>query len=294
MNNKKGKSNFLIIGGESKIGRNILSLLLSLGCDAWKSSRKANILDQNEFYFDLSQAVEQWEFPKIKFDVVFICTAITSIDFCEKNIEETRKINVYNTIKLAKYFIESGSFIVYFSSNLVFSGVAEFSSTIHDRHPVTEYGKQKEKVECELLKWKNNVAIVRLTKVIDQDFKIFKEWIADLYENRNIFPFADMVFSPISIEYLCNFLKVLAMEKKSGIYHLSGNSDISYSNSAFYIAKKLKLDSSLILPISYKESGLKYVPPNTKLAVDKIMNFNIDAPNSYEALDYYLKHTTEF
>lgn len=289
MSNKKETSNFLIIGGESKIGYSIVSLLLSLGLNVWTSSRRTNVLHQNEFYFDLSQDPEQWEFPGIKFDVVFICASITSIDFCEKNVEETRKINVYNTIKLVKFFIESESFVVYFSSNLVFNGESE-SPSIHDiKQPVTEYGKQKDKVECDLLKLENNIAIVRLTKVIDQDFKIFKEWTTALYNNRNIFPFNDMVFSPISIEYLTNFLKFLVIEKKNGIYHLSGASDISYSNSAFYIAKKLNLNSGLIVPISYKESALTYVPKNTKLAVNKIMNFNIDAPNSYDALDFYLK-----
>jgi dTDP-4-dehydrorhamnose reductase len=222
-----------------------------------------------------------------KFDIIFFCISITSISFCENNLIESRKINVYNTISLIKNFQDKGSFIVYFSSNQVFDGIIDKTGTDIRPNPQSEYGRQKVLVENEIKKL-SNIAIIRLTKVVDHNFSLFQFWVYNLKNNRKINPFQDMYMAPIWIDDLSNFLYFFISNPKSGIYHVSAESDISYQDAAIYIANKLKLNLKLIIPISYKEFGINFAPKFTSLNINSENEINFIAYSSYETIDKYL------
>ena len=97
----------LILGGDSKIG-NALYLNLKDNFSILKSTRKS-FLGGDEFYFDLSNKDYFKTLPEKKFDYVFICISITSIDYCQNNIIETNEINVNHTIEIIKYFLRMTS-----------------------------------------------------------------------------------------------------------------------------------------------------------------------------------------
>ena len=193
----------LILGGDSKIG-NALYLDLKNSFSISKSTRK-NFLGVDEFYLDLSNELSFSILPKEKFDFVFICISITSINYCENNILETNRINVNHTIELIKYYHNQGSFIIYFSSNLVFDGTKKKMRHNSKVNPQINYGRQKVEVEKFLLKIPKS-AIIRMTKIIDKNFNLFENWINNLLNNNTIIAFNDMQMSPVWMFDLLFFL----------------------------------------------------------------------------------------
>lgn len=280
-------SNYLILGGDSKIGKSLFLRLKKNNLNVWRTSRNKNSLGNDCLFFDLAQDNINPQLLSTKFDVIYFCTSITSISFCENNLIESSKINVINTISLIKNFHDKGSFIIYFSSNQVFDGIIDKVTTDIGPNPQTEYGRQKALVENEIKKL-SNTAIIRLTKVVDYNFTLFQFWIDNLKNNREIKPFHDMYMAPIWIDDLSNFLYFFISNPQSGIYHVSAESDISYQDAAIYIANKLKLNLKLIKPISYKEFGINYAPNFTSLNINSENEIKFIAISSYETIDKFL------
>ena len=122
MNSIIKKNKILILGGDSKIGKALYLDLIKNNLKVFKSTRREKT-GIDEFYLDLSIELDFSKLPNENYNFVFFCISITSIDFCKKNILETNNINVNQTIKLINYFYKKGTFIVYFSTNLVFDGI---------------------------------------------------------------------------------------------------------------------------------------------------------------------------
>ncbi len=279
--------NILIIGGDSKIGKSLYFELIKKNINVYRTSRKKNNTNDNFIYFDLAEKNINTNLFKNYFDIVYFCISITSISFCQKNLAETREINVKRSLDLIKYFHNEGSFIIYFSSNLVFDGNNENVKINQIQNPITEYGIQKFILEKELSNL-SNIAIIRLTKVIDHDFTLFKEWINNLISKNEINPFFDMKMSPIWIDDLIIFLSLFIINPESGIFHVSSDSDITYEEAAVYIAKKLNFNQELIISKSYKDFDIINSPNFTSLDIHSNNVNKFISTNSFETIDKYL------
>lgn len=280
------KKKILILGGDSIIGKALYLDLIKDNFLVYKSTRKEK-LEIDEFYLDLSNDLDFSTFPNESYNFVFICISITSIEYCKQNVLETNNINVNQTIKLLNYFNRKGAFIIYFSTNLVFDGLHQIMRYDTKVNPQTIYGKQKVEVENYLLQIPNN-AVIRLTKVIDEKFKLFDTWVNKLNAKESITAFKDMYMSPIWIFDVVNFLKSFITNPTTGIIQISVDLDISYHDAAIYIANYLNIDTNLVISASYIDFGIEYVPKHTALVC------NIDDPNifinqnSYDAIDKFL------
>lgn len=284
--NNLALANILIIGGDSKIGTALYKRLINKNSIVWKTTRKKSI-EQNEFYFNLEDEILDSSFPKIKFDFVFMCASITSLDFCNKFPELSHKVNVVSTLEILKYFIKNESFIIFFSTNLVFDGLKPNRSIAETLNPCTEYGKQKFLVENELSKLPNN-AIFRLTKVIDYSFKLFDNWIEDLTNLNTISPFYDMKMSPVWIDYLIEFLLEYLEKPEKGVFHVSASDEITYCEAAKYIVRKLRLDKNKVVPISAKTVNIEHIPNFTSLSTKNSSLFKFKDISSFRTIDSFL------
>ncbi len=278
--------NILIVGGDSKIGSALYKRLVKGNSKILKTTRRQN-LEENEFYFNLEDEFDISIFPKIRFDFVFMCASITSLEYCEKNPDESKKINVVNTLKVLSYFNKNGSFVIFFSTNLVFDGTKPAFTFSDQTNPITEYGKQKVLVENELSKLPNN-AIFRLTKVIDYNFKLFDNWIEDLTNLNTIYPFYDMKMSPVWMDDLIEFLLKYLEKPEKGVFHVSALDEITYYEAAQYIVRKLRLDINKVEPISAKSINIEYIPNFISLSTksNSVIKFNYNS--YYHAIDKFL------
>lgn len=242
----------LIIGVDSTIGSALKKRLNEEGWLVYGTSRKIHI-GKDTFHLDLANASTFCFNQPV--DVVFICAGITGIAACEHDVEYSRHINFEAPIVLAKYFLNRNTHVVYLSSNAVFNGLKPKYKITDPTCPNTIYGKYKEQVEKELLKLSKAVSIVRLTKVLTDNYYLILQWIDALKNGISIAPHQDVFFSPVPVDIVTYFLKEIAENKLRGIYHLSGDEDVNYGDLANYLGAAMNVNKSLIEPKFMLESS---------------------------------------
>ena len=249
------KPNILVVGSDSLIGRELITYLRQAGDSVIGTTRRQASISQNNLFLDLSDGFRQWQCPPgIK--VAVILAGITDIAECQNNPAWTKKINQERIIDLISLLVSQGVYVIYISTSAVFDGTKPFRKPLDFTSPTTEYGKQKVVVETAIQQWKDSVAILRVTKIYGdpKEVFLFRDWIKHLREGRCIYPFSNMTVAPISSAGIVSVLRILIDRKLPGIFHLSGNRDISYEEVAYLGADLLKLDKKLIQPIPAEQA----------------------------------------
>lgn len=289
----EGHDAVLIVGGDSLIGRNLVNPFKQQGFRVWQTTRRRERVADRAVYLDLAQDRCIWRPLEVKVDIALLCAAITSMQKCDDHPNATGRINVTNTVALARELAASGSFVMFLSTNAVFDGRKPFAAVDDPVNPQTEYGRQKAEAEKQLLGLGVGVAVIRLGKVLDPDMPLFQSWITDLKAGRIIRPFSDLVFAPISLSAAASFLIKIAREKTGGIFHLSGPEDITYAEAACWIAGTMGANEALVQPT---ESGdimrLVHVPNHATLATEPVHQRL--GPTGWDALKTLFKHRGAF
>lgn len=184
---------YLVVGGDSLIGKSLITSLRALTPNVFSTSRRQKIMDSRVISYDLitnpSHFFKDDCIRKIVEGgrlVVFICAAVTKISKCEEDPIGSRLINVTNTIELAKIMMLAGAEVVFLSSNAVFDGEKSFPDEVSVPNPITNYGRHKVDVENGLMTVRQSTVnssalmIVRLTKVVTRDNNLIHDWISAL------------------------------------------------------------------------------------------------------------------
>ena len=233
-------SSALVVGGDGLIARTLASHLLGDGWNVTRTSRR-NQLPQDCLHFDLQEGINALPDAVVnQTDVVFLCAAVTGFALCANEPESSRDINVTSTVRLAKRFLEIGARVVFLSSNAVFDGnhveVDEHAPT----SPVTEYGQQKADCEAALLQAatesSGSCAVVRLTKVVDRMQPLYSGWVQSFKARSPAKAAADLVMCPVTTAYVASGMLCIAAGSQSGVYHLSGERDMTYFDLALAMA----------------------------------------------------------
>ena len=278
----------LIIGGDSKIGSAIYISLKKKNFKVLKTTRR-KILFQDEIHLDLLKLESAKSIFKLyHFEFIFLCASITSISYCETNPIEAFKLNVTKQIELINFLNNYNSFIIHFSTNLVFDGTKNNLHTNQIKCPKCNYGLQKSLLEDEILGI-SNLAIIRLTKVIDFKFALFRNWINDLKNNKEIFSLVDVKMAPVWIEDLIHFLNLFFTNPEVGIYHVSSSYDISYYDAISYIAREMNLNINLINPIKANDLNINYNMNFSNLIIDKNKENIFKKISPYTSIDNFIK-----
>jgi len=235
----------LIVGGDSLIGRALKMLCSRCGIPFVATSRRPIDAD---IFLDLTDDPEAWNLPR-NIDAAILCAAVTSVGHCEENPEATRFINVQQTSALAVRLHEQGVFLVFPSSNLVFSPRSRSASEIDVPDPVTQYGRQKAEVETFLQSFGSGAAIVRLTKVVSPELPLFLKWVHTLRSNQAIHPYSDLVMQPIPVDFVAGEILHLAMNRLPGIHHITGGGEMTYAEAAGLICREIGCDPKLCVPV---------------------------------------------
>lgn len=252
--------NFLIIGANSFIAQAYQSYCLKNHISVITTSRNP---DGEQWNFDLANDLSiDLLIEKIKkadISVVLVCAAITNNMACSDNIELSQQINVKNTSLLLSKLNRCGVFSIFLSSSQVFNHQKPNINWQSAYSPVTLYGQQKVEVENFIQANHLNTAIVRLTKVIGQNFPLFKDVINKAKNKQGICLFDDYCAAPVSISYVVKFLASIAKHKTKGVYQLSGAEDLSYAQMAERLLIYLKLNAD-VNKVSAKTKNISPVP----------------------------------
>lgn len=241
-------SKALIVGAEGIIGNALYNFLLPNCSVVYGTSRRA-MNKKNFIQTDLSDSFDRLSKIAGLIDIAFICAATTKIVDCETNTVASYEVNVTHTLRIIKSLQDLGVFVVWLSSNAVFSGKRPFCGSDEPYMPLNEYGRQKAEAEEKILKL-GGVAIVRLTKVLSKNTPLIRGWVNDLQDAKKIYPFSDAYFSPISLNYATNGIAKVGSNLESGVFNLSGDDDISYFDFARMLAFKVCGDDRLVKPVT--------------------------------------------
>ena len=254
----------LIIGSNSLISVSLQRNWEKKEIKFHATTRRIEAKNKNIFYLDLLD-LDDIKLSK-NYSEVIICVSCTDLTLCESNPEETYKINVDAIIKLIKFFADTSTQIIIFSSNQVFDGEKPFRKIDDRRNPISEYGKQKKSLE-EYAEDFKNVTILRLTRVFSYEFNLFKNWKKRLLEGQEIEAFSDYCISPLHIDKVIAKINNLIKKRKFGISHCHGGySDITYYDFAVSIANDLQCPLELVKKTSFKDANFNYrLPKYTSL-----------------------------
>ena len=267
------KEKWLVIGADGLIGRALSDYLKIVGKPVLETTKRPDTISEKRLLLDLAEDISDWQLPE-HISVAYICAAVTSLSDCRKDPSQTKKINVTNTVVLARKLVEQGVFVVFPSTNLVYDGLVPSLEPDAPVCPKTEYGRQKAEAEKQLMSLEEMVAIVRFTKILGTETPLFKEWIKALKNNKVIHPFSDMVISPVPLSFAVEVLYRVAEKRLPGIVQVSGRQDVTYEQVALYIAKRIGAGQEQIQPIKAKESGLNIetLCSNTTLDISRLKN----------------------
>lgn len=196
------------------------------------------------------EAVFKWAMP----DVVIHTAAIGSVDFAEKNREETRKVNLEGTKIVAALCDDFQALLIYISSNAVFDGRTPFYSETSPVNPINYYGQLKVEAENVVRDSCESWAIVRPILMYgwphpgERDNPVVW-WVRSL-ENGSPIKVVDNVFSkPLPVWSCAEVIWQVIRQGRTGIYHAAGRDHLSLYQFALHVADVFSLDAKLITPV---------------------------------------------
>jgi dTDP-4-dehydrorhamnose reductase len=231
----------LVLGADSSVGSCVLSEAKQLGFECLGTSRRTAV-GGGTINLDLLQPKTWEESFAWKPSVVIGCLAVSNLKECEENMQ-SRLVNVTAVCELLDRFGRHGARTILLSTNSVFGGDRDHCGEDEQASPRLVYSRQKAEAEHEFLaaaaqrSQPESAAVVRLTRVLTPHVAPFPLWAKDLLSGRTVEAFTDFVFSPISCRYAARGLLRVAGAAEGGIFHLSGEIDLSYFDFAELLAR---------------------------------------------------------
>ncbi len=142
----------LITGASGLYGSKLAKLAIQKNIEVYSCDVQELNVCGNFVKFDVSnkELVDE-AFKKVKPDVVVHAATLTDVDKCELNKELAWKVNVEGTKNIVEAAKNSGSFVIYISTDYVFNGEKGNYTESDEPAPINYYGLTKLKAE-ELVK----------------------------------------------------------------------------------------------------------------------------------------------
>ena len=276
----------LVTGASGQLGRAFIR----------KSSGKYNVLGTGRKYFDLCP-FKKGDITDQKFikqtvdeytpDAIVHFAAMTGVDECEQNPSVAESVN---TASVERILNEFSGYFIFISTDYVFDGKDGPYSEKEKTNPINVYGKTKLEAESIIRSHNQKWLILRTNVLFDYTewtTASFVNWVVSSLQNRkSISVVLDQFNNPIWTDHLAQIIYSLMEIDATGLYHSGGIEYISRYDFALMIAKKFKLDHSLILPITTKALNQRALRPlKAGLRTEKITDdFGIIPPSIDEAL----------
>jgi dTDP-4-dehydrorhamnose reductase len=241
---QKTSGRALVVGGDSLVGSALQVHCRKLGLTVDASSRRAEA--PGAIFLDLGDP----DFTPLqgsRYDVAFICAAVTSMQVCQSDPVLSRRINVDNTLDLMRRLADRGTHLVFLSSSQVFDGETPMPDEAAPTAPKNEYGAQKLAVEQAIERHVLPAAVLRVTKVLaDRPVGVFKGWFEALAKGQPVQAATNMALSPVMVADVAEAAERLAAGCHRGVWHLGSSDDIGYFDAARLMAEMRHLPLSLV------------------------------------------------
>ncbi len=210
------------------------------------------------------------------------------VDDAETEKEKCFLENVVGPENLAKVCANLEIPFVHFSSDLVFDG--EHDQPYLESHPVSPlntYGRSKMTSEQKVLSAWPSSLIIRASSFFgpwDEHNFIFKS-LRQLAQGQSVFAASDVTMSPTYVPDLVHLCLDLLIDGESGVFHLTNDGHISWSELASLAAQMAKISGSVVgRPLE----EMNYVAPRPRFSALKSERVRI-LPHFEDALGRYFR-----
>lgn len=244
----------LIIGAMGQVGKNLVRVFESdASARVFKTARRGA---EGFLSLDIAEADSvKKAFADSNPDVVYLCSALTNVDVCEREKDLARKINVEGPRRVSELCREGGSKLVFYSTEYVFDGKDGPYCEDDTPNPVNWYGKTKIEAErvisgiCPSL-------IIRTTVIYGWDpggKNFLMQVLGRAGKGEEMKVPIDQYSNPTWAFELARASADLAGLGSGGIYNLVGEKLESRHDFALEICGVFNLDGSLIKGVRTEE-----------------------------------------
>ncbi len=283
----KNKKRLLVTGASGFLGWNICSVAhKSWDVFGVAFSNPIEIPGINMKVVDLTDFINLKQlFIDVAPDAVIHAAAAANTDYCQINQTESHKINVDTSINIAGLCMERNIPLVFVSTDMVFDGLNAPYKEEDPVCPVNVYGEQKVLAEKEMVKRCPDMTICRTSIMFghypDRSKNWFQKNIESMRMHRDVQLFVDEYRTFLSVRKAVSGL-LLAIDKISGILHLSGDERISRYDFARLVTDVFHINNARLIPCDFADVPVK-APRAKDLSLDnskaKAFGFN---PSSIE------------
>ncbi len=227
-------------------------------------------------------------------EVVINTAAFHITDQCEKDPDNSYKINTLGARNVAATCYEINAKVVFISTDYVFDGAKKQPYTEYDRpNPLSIYGKSKLAGENIVKSVCPKHFIVRTAGIFGGEQSNFVKTMIRLGKERDRLNVVyDQVHSPTYSYDLASKIGELIETSLYGLYHISNNGETTWYDYARKIFQLTGLDKKVeVSKITAKEYGA----PAPRPAYSVLRNYNLelqgmdDLPSWENALERYIK-----
>jgi len=223
-------------------------------------------------------------------DWIILSAAYTDVDGCEANRDLAFAVNCEGAVNVAEAARESGSRLMFLSTDYVFDGSKRSPYETSDaRNPTSVYGESKARAEERLLKILPEVCIARTSWLFGHAGKCFPATILKLASTRpEISVVNDQRGSPTFTRDLASALVELCRADARGILHITNSGNCTWYEFATEIVRTSGMWTK-VNPVTTAEFPRPARrPAYSVLSPDSLHAYNIHMPDWKDALQRYL------
>ncbi len=250
----------LIVGASGLVGSNCLKHFTEQGWDA-KGTYFSYEVPDTVYYNTLDQQdPNNFDISSFSPDVIVHCGALTHVDYCESNVEESYEKTVQSTINLVNAAKSCNAKFVFISTDYVFDGTDGPYLEDHSTNPLSVYGKHKLEAEEYVRKEIPESLILRVTNVYGNEAR-GKNFVARIVDqcvnNKKLtlkLPY-DQFACPTNAWDIARAMFVLLRDSKEGIYHIGGTDYMNRVELSLRILQYFPDAEYELIPMSTEELG---------------------------------------
>lgn len=209
-----------------------------------------NTLDQND--------PNNFELKTFAPDYIIHCGALTWVDYCEENKEESFQKTVQSTINLVELAKSIGAQLVFIGTDYIFDGKSGPYAEEDPVHPLSVYGQHKLEAEEYVLKHLPNSLVLRITNVYGKELRN-KNFVMRLIDNvKKGEPLTlklpvDQYATPVNALDIAKALYLLINDRKQGVYHIASTDYLNRVQLAKRVLSYLPENKATVIPVTTEE-----------------------------------------
>ena len=213
------KTNILVIGSKGLVGTALMHSL---------SKKYINVYGETHQGIEIRNQLQTAEVINlINPDIVYLCAALTHVDYCEEHEELSNEFNLVGPTNVIDVCGKK-RIVVFYSSSYVFDGTLTGRGYLpNDRtNPLGVYGKHKAIMEKRVMDANPKNLVIRTVGVIgkEEKQKNFGYQVLGAQKiGRTIYVPLDQEMNPVLSDDLATVSIKLVEMGASGIHHVAGN-----------------------------------------------------------------------